>query len=402
MASSRRSAAAVAVLAAATLAAPGAARGQAAATPRSRSGAQVRAGAQAPTAPLVLSGRAMRIRGGDTTALAGAEIVAHHIGTREQGPLDSLRADARGAFRFTIARPDTASMYVVSTRYAGIGYFSDPFSPKDRAGADTIRLAVYDTASAGAPLDVAVRHLVISAPGGDGSRDVLDIVQVGNPGETTRVPRDSSAPTWHMKLPRGIASFQVGEGDVPTSAVVQAGDSLDVTAPFPPGLKQVVVTYVVPRDLTTLSVPLDQPTLRLELLVEDSSASASGANLVAADPLTIQGRRFRRFSASDIPVGETVQITFGAAGTRNLGWLAVALSAVLLGAGGYIAAQRRRAGAPAAAPAEPDDDALLRQIVALDERYAAREAETPPAEWADYQAKRASLKAHLAGRLARH
>ena len=259
---------------------------------------------------------------------------------REQGPLDSLHADARGAFRFRIARPDTGSMYVVSTRYAGIGYFSEPYSVKDHAGADTIRLAVYDTATAGAPLNVAVRHLVISAPGGDGSRDVLDIVQVGNPGETTRVPRDSTTPTWHMKLPRGIEEFRVGEGEVPNSAVVQAGDSILVSAPFPPGLKQVVVTYVVPRDLKTLRVPLDQPTLRLELLVEDSSASAAGADLAAANPLTIQGRRFRRFSASNIRSGETAEITFGGTASRNLGWLAVALSAALLGAGGYIAARR--------------------------------------------------------------
>jgi hypothetical protein len=52
------------------------------------------------------------------------------------------------------------------------------------------------------------------------------------------------------------------------------------------------------------------------------------------------------------------------------------------------------------APAQPDQDTLLRQIVALDERYAARLAETPPAEWSAYQSKRASLKAQLAGRLA--
>jgi hypothetical protein len=340
----------------------------------------------------------VRVRGAATTALAGAMIVAHRIGLKEQGPLDSLRADARGAFRFRIAKPDTGSMYVVSTRYAGIGYFSDPFSPKDRAGADTIRLAVYDTASAGAPLDVAVRHLVIAAPAGDGSRDVLDIVQVGNPGETTRVPRDSTTPTWHMTLPRGIASFHVGEGEVPSSSVVQAGDSILVTAPFPPGLKQVVVQYVVPRDLATLRVPLDQPTQRLELLIEDSTVSASGADLLAADPLTIQGRRFRRFSASNVPVGETAVITFGGAGGRSLGWLAVALSAVLLGAGGYLAAQRRRVAAPARA--EDDQDALLRQIVALDERYASKQAQTPPPEWEEYQTKRASLKARLAGRLA--
>ena len=195
--------------------------------------------AQGPQAPLVLSGRAVRVRGRDTTALAGAVVVAHRIGLREQGPLDSLKADARGAFRFRLARPDTGVMYVVSTRYAGIGYFSEPFSVRDHAGADTIRLAVYDTAATGSPLVVAVRHLVISAPGGDGSRDALDIVQVGNGGETTRVPRDSTSPTWHMKLPRGIESFRVGEGDVPNSAVVLAADSILVSAPFPPGLKQV-------------------------------------------------------------------------------------------------------------------------------------------------------------------
>jgi hypothetical protein len=158
------------------------------------------------------------------------------------------------------------------------------------------------------------------------------------------VPRDSTTPTWHMKLPRGIAGFRVGEGEVPNSAVVQAGDSILVSAPFPPGLKQVVVTYVVPRDLKTLRVPLDQPTLRLELLVEDSSAAAAGADLAAAAPLTIQGRRFRRFSAANIRSGETAEITFGGTASRNLGWLAVGLSAVLLGAGGYIAA-RRRSGA---------------------------------------------------------
>ncbi len=356
--------------------------------------------------PLTLAGRVVRVRGADSTALAGVTVVAHRVGLREQGPLDSLRSNARGRFAFRIARPDTGSMYVVSTRYAGIGYFSQPYAPKDRAGSDSILLAVFDTASSGSPLVVAVRHLVISAPGTDGSRDVLDIVQVGNAGETTRVPKDSLTPTWRMKLPRGIQSFQVGEGEVPSSAVVQSGDSVVVHAPFPPGLKQVVVTYVVPRDLGTLRVPIDQVTQRLELLVEDSSASASGAALATANPLTIQGRRFRRFSAANIGSGETAAITFGGGAGRNFGWLAVVLSAVLLGGGAWMATRRRRpvpAGAAheAAPGGAAGGDALLRQIVALDERYASRRAETPPAEWAEYENKRAALKAKLAERLAR-
>ncbi len=177
-------------------------------------------------------------------------------------------------------------------------------------------LPVFDTSSAGAPLDVAVRHLVVSAPDqADGSRDVLDIVQVSNPGTTTKVERDS-APTWRMLLPRGIEAFRVGEGDVPASAVTRVGDSLLVRAPFPPGVKQVVVIYVVPQGMKTLRVPVDQPTAQLEVLVEDSLANATGAALASANPLEIQGRTFRHFSSTRVVRGETAEISLRRAGRR--------------------------------------------------------------------------------------
>jgi hypothetical protein len=353
--------------------------------------------------PLVLAGRVVRVRGADTVPLPGLRIVAHRVGTDRQGPLDSLRSDARGRFSFRVARPDSGAMYVVSTLYAGIGYFSAPYASTQRAGADSIVLPVYDTTTAGAPLDVAVRHLVVSAPDrADGSRDVLDIVQVANPGTATLVAKDS-APTWHMQLPRGIESFRVGEGDVPAEAVRRVGDSILVRAPFPPGIKQVVGIYVVPQGLKTLRVPIDQPTARLEVLVEDSLANASGAALEAGNPLQLEGRTFRHFASTRVVRGETAEITFGAAGGgRNTTWIAIVLAALLLASGGYLAA-RRRGGAGAAggaAPAPPDQDALLRQIVALDARYAGRQGDVSAEEWSGYQSRRASLKAQLAGRLA--
>jgi len=361
--------------------------------------------AQGP-APLVLAGRVVRIRGADTTALAGQRVVAHRVGGSHEGPMDSAASSARGAFAFRVARPDTAAMYVVSTLYDGIGYFSAAFAAGSRASADSIVLAVFDTSSVGAPLDVAVRHLVISAAGEDGSRDVLDIVQVANPGTTTMVTRGRT-PTWRMLLPSGIDAFRVGEGDVPPEAVRRAGDSLLVTAPFPPGLKQVVGMYVVPNGARQLKVPIDQPTARLEVLVEDTRANASGAALAGGDPLQLEGRTFRHFSSTRVVRGETAVITFGAPPSRtNLAWMAIALSALLLASGGWLAARRRTLVAAPPAPdagaggREPDRDALLRQIVALDERYAARQAETPADEWAAYQAKRAALKAQVAGRLA--
>lgn len=357
--------------------------------------------AQAPS--LTLAGHVERVRGTDTLPVAGQRVVAHRVGGPHEGPLDSVRSDARGQFSFRVARPDTGVMYVVSTLYQGIGYFSAPFATTSRAGADTIRLQVFDTSSTGSPLDVAVRHLVISAADKDGSRDVLDIIQVGNPGTTTRVARPG-APTWGMVLPHGIENFRVGEGDVPPDAVRQKGDSLLVAAPFPPGIKQVVAIYVVPQGLAALRVPVDQ-TARLEILMEDSLANASGAALAAGTPLEMQGRTFRHFSSTQVVRGATALITFGPpGGGRNLTWLAIALAALLLGSGAFLAVRRR--GGPAPAPAAAagtarDQDALLRQIVALDERYASRRAETPPAEWAAYQAKRTALKAEIAGRVAR-
>ena len=147
----------------------------------------------APAPPLVLAGRVVRVRGADSMPLPGLRIIAHRVGTDRQGPVDSLRSDARGRFSFRLARPDTGAMYVVSTLYAGIGYFSAPFATGSPAGSDSIVLPVFDTSSTGAPLDVAVRHLVVSAADRDGSRDVLDIVQVANPGTTTLVARDSDA-----------------------------------------------------------------------------------------------------------------------------------------------------------------------------------------------------------------
>ena len=345
--------------------------------------------------PLVLAGRLYRVRGGDTTALAGATVVAHRITPSRQGPIDSVQADAAGRFRFRIPSiRDTAAVYVVSTRYQGIGYFSEPVAASAPAGAGVLELAVFDTSSTGAPLRVEVRHVVLTAPKEDGSRPVLDIMQVGNSGTTTRVASDSTVPTWSARLPDGIAEFSVGESEVSASAVSYAGGRVSVTAPFPPGHKQVVVTYVVPRGARGMVIPIDQATARLEVLVEDSNATARG--LRQAEPVSLEGRAFAHFVADSAAVGATPELRFGGpsgAGSR-LWWIAVVAASLALAAGAAVAL--RRNAAPAEPPAPDLKETLLAQIVALDERFEGRQAETPPHEWHAYLDRRAALKSALA------
>jgi hypothetical protein len=349
--------------------------------------------------PLVLAGRLVRVRGADTTALAGATVVAHRITPSRQGPIDSTRADPSGRFRFRFAADgDSTAVYVVSTRHQGIGYFSEPVSATARDGAGALALAVFDTSAAGPPLRVSVRHLVLTAPKEDGSRPVLDIIQVGNSGSTTRVAADSTVPTWTTRLPDGIAEFAVGESEVSASAVSYGNGMLSVTAPFPPGEKQVVVSYVVPRGARRLEIPMDQPTARLEVLVEDSNVTARG--LRRAEPVTLEGRRFAHFVADTASAGAAPELRFGGApgAGQRLWWIAVIAAALALVAGAVMAL--RRGGAARVPAAAPPLETLLAQLVALDERYEGREEGTPPLEWRRYQDRRAALKSQLAAVIA--
>jgi len=346
----------------------------------------------------------VRVTGRDSLPVAGAFVVGHHVGTERHGPVDSVRTDAAGRFRIVVARPDTAGLYVISTRHQGIGYFGIPVEPNDRAGAGAMVLATYDTSSSGPPLSLAARHIVVTAAGDDGSHRVMDILQVHNGGATTRVAVDSTAATWRVRLPAGIVEVQPGEGEVSPSAVTLEGEQLAVAAPFPPGDKQVVVTYVVPRGTRTLRVPVDQPTARLEILVEPPGVEASGAGVRPVEPRVLEGRTLRRFAAEGVAAGAEVTLGLGAASDagRRFTWVVVAAAGAALAAGLLFGLRRRGAGPADDAPAaRSDPEALATMIAALDERYEGREAGTPADQWLRYTTRRAELAERLRAALAR-
>jgi hypothetical protein len=357
-----------------------------------------------------LVGRLVRVQGRDTVAIPNQMVIAHSVTERKQGPVDSMRTDPRGRFHFNVARPDSGAVYVVSSRWQGIGYFSEPMNVD--SGPTT--LVVFDTTVSGPPLGIGIRHVVITK-GDRGVHRILDIFQVENSGTATRVGRDSTAAVWTARLPGGVVSPQPGEGDIPATAVNFDGGRIAVSAPFPPGTKQVVVTYDLPAGIRTLDIPVDQNTGELEVLVEDSSVTVEGA-LTPAEPVTIESRTFRRYAQENVPAGASTRLTFGAGpiDARRFGWLAVAAAALILVGGALLVLGRRRAAAQsaqddrAATPPQGDaadfeldsDERLLAQMAALDDKFADRETATDPEIWSNYQQRRAALKAELARRVA--
>jgi hypothetical protein len=330
----------------------------------------------------------------DSAPVGGVRVILHQVGREAPGPLDSVRTGGGGAFRFTL-RPDTAALYLVSARYAGIEYFSSPVNAGPGRPAGGVRIVVYDTSSS-APVSLTARHLVLTRPADDGSRTVLDVIILRNGGRLTRVAPDTLRGSWSVPLPQGTVGLQINESDVSAAGIRRSGDSLIVHAALAPGEKQLTVQYQVPSQRNVIELPLDTPGIVLNVLVEEPGLSVAAPGIVLADTHEIAGRSFQRWTGTVASPGR-VRLTIPATGRTPVWLLAALVGGLGLGlvAIGWYALVRRQRGRPRSGP-----DDLVDAIAALDARYLGRRHETPEDEWKSYELERARLKGELEAALA--
>jgi hypothetical protein len=329
----------------------------------------------------------------DSTPVRGVRVLLHRVGQDTQGPIDSTRSDGGGRFHFTF-RPDTSAFYLLSAEHAGIEYFSQPVSTNPERPDTGIRILVFDTSST-TPISLEARHLVITRPGEDGSRSVLDLMVLRNDSRLTRTTSDTTHPTWSAPLPPGTIGLDVSESDFSRDAVARRGDSVIVVAPFAPGEKQLTVQYLIPSGRTAVELPFGRPGAAINVLAEETGVRVTGSGVALADSQVLQGRSFRRWTGVAQP-GGVVRIVLPGTGRTPMWLLAVlvgTLALVLAGAGWRLLAKR-------SVPATPRTGELIEAIAALDVRYAGREGETPVDEWNSYITERARIKAQLEASLA--
>ncbi len=272
--------------------------------------------------------------------------VLHRVTMDGGAAIDSVRTDGGGRYRFRVAGADTAAVYLVSTEWMGIGYFSHPAR---MAGprVDTLEtIVVYDTSSVGPPLRL-VRRLVtfVRSDEADHGIDVLDAYYIENPGGTARISGDTVRPAWSIALPAGAVQFQSQESDVSPEGVVRRGDSTAVYATIAPGgIRQITVTYALPRDARRVTIPIDQWTGELDLLVEGRESAVAGAVLSPVRVEDIEGRTFRRFRGGPLDQGVAIAVTMAGPGRRAQAVLpfVVAVLVLVFGAGVYVALRPRR------------------------------------------------------------
>jgi len=255
-----------------------------------------------------VSGRVLR-GGRDTVPLSNAVVVLHRMASASAGPIDSVRSDARGRYRLALRNPDSTSGYVVSVWYDSIAYFSLPLNVVSRPAVHVEDILTFPASRTGPPLRLARRLATISTATADGSREVLEILELENPGQATRITDDTLVPTWSGRLPGRTGQYRAGQGDVSPEAMLFRNDSVLIYAPIPPGpAKQLSFDYTLAAGARTFVMPIDQPTVEVNLLVEDTVALVIAPKLESFGVKEIEGRRFAAYRAGPLAAGERVEI----------------------------------------------------------------------------------------------
>ena len=184
--------------------------------------------------------------------------------------------------------------------------------------------------------------------------------------------------------------FQVGQSDIGNNAVQFRDGRVLVYASISPGIRQVAFSYSVPAS----DFPLDDPGRRIRSACSRCSsripaATASGGGLAEQQPVSLEGRSFRRFLAQDVRQRrEASSINVGAPtaprGNRML-LVPVVVAAAIMALALAFALTRRRPCTVVARADAPDDAAhLARDIAELDDAFE-RAASPSDAERDAYQ-----------------
>jgi hypothetical protein len=345
-----------------------------------------------------------RITAKGEVPLANRWVVLHRVGTDAAAPIDSMRTDAGGRFVFHYrASGDSSALYFIASSYDGIAYFTPPLRKPVVAGGDA-DLLVYDTTTAPIPISVRGHHVIVTAPDTGKMRNVIEVYELSNDTSVTRVAGTPERATFEAALPDGATNPVATDSDVPADAVkFEKGRAL-VFGPIAPGVKQMSFHYRLPVNKAPIAIPVLAATVVLEVLVEDTQGSASGAKLKKMASVTLEGRPFRRFLANDAPANSVVTVlaptqASGAFSTR-VAIVIIAIGAAMLAG---LAASLMRKGPLVARAHEmggTDPDEVARKIAALDDAFEKIDSPTED-QRADHYESRARLKARLTSALAR-
>ena len=247
----------------------------------------------------------------------GVWVTLHRVGKDTAGPVDSVRSDAAGRYRLrysTFGASD--AVYFASSTWHGIAYFTAPLRAVDARG-DDAEITVFDTTSRAFPLSVKGQHLIVSRPDSTDRRTVVEVFELSNDSLVALVSVDTTVlrPTWSVNIPATALDVRVNGEESSPNAFVASNGRASIYSPIAPGIKQVAFTYKLPNSSFPLALTSEAGAVVFEVLLEEPQGTVSGQGFTAVDPVSLEGRNFRRFLAQDVKPDTRIVIELPSTGT---------------------------------------------------------------------------------------
>jgi hypothetical protein len=306
-----------------------------------------------------------------------------------------------GSFLVTdVPMDQPQSAYVVSVVYDGVEFSSGALINPGQPTLD-LPLTIYEHTTDASVITLDAMHVLVRY-----HPDALLVTQIlifSNGSDRVYVSAEPVSGgrrgSVHFQLPPEAFNVQFEEGTL-GGRFVPVGDEIYDTAQVLPGAGShtIVMVYLVPYDGSfEMALPLPYNTRQVTLLAQEGGR-VRAPMLTEAGSEVIEESVYDKFTAIDLPAGETLSITLrGTPGAGVSRWLLPALgvlsAALIVSAGAYWAVRRRETGSGTAEGYALSGEALAlaRRIAELDEAFEAGRMNR-----LEYEARRAALKADLA------
>lgn len=250
--------------------------------------------------------------------------------------------DGEGRFRFSDVAREHA--YLVSAKYMDVDYY---YPVAFESGEETARVevGVCDVTDSDRDIGVGLAHTMINVA--EDSLKVTAVYRLYNDSDTTYVGADGSSV---FTLPEGAFAFEAPQELVIDYELLE-DNRVAYLVPFPPGERQLVYAYSLPRpDDAEFNLPLkiDYATESLELMIAGDGIEVSLNELAPADPVVNDaGERFIHFQGKDLPRDTVVNIRLSGRngdGGFPLYILWIIIAALVIGIAVYLLKRKKKAG----------------------------------------------------------
>lgn len=338
-----------------------------------------------------------RTEGG--SSVADQEITLKTYLNEAEVDLTATKTDASGQFVFDSLSTESGYSYLVTLTYQEAEYYGEQLYFDEGETTKSVEVTVYDATTSDEAIKLVLAHTIIHVE--QGTLHVEEYFLFINETDRTyigskEVNADGTKETLRFFLPEEATELQPGYGLMDCCIYDSEGGFID-TMPVLPGNKEVLYSYRVDykSGAYTFSRNVNYPMAGYALLIDGEGIGVDSNQLVAEEPMDIEGMRFNYFSGSDITSSEVIVAHLsGLPEANNPGtiiWIALVI-AVLLGGFGFIYLMRKKRLQPVS-PADGLDQRrqrLLVELAQLDDDFGDGKI---PEE--DYRKLRAVRKAQL-------